>query len=102
MSKQTVRSFRFPAGKGEMPVGPYAEAGVLVETNAGWRVFRPILDGDKCVKCQKCWLICPDGVIDRTGAVYAIDYNFCKGCGLCAYECPRKAIRMVKEGENGE
>lgn len=102
MSKQKVRSFRFPASKARMPVGPYADAGVLVESNAGWRVYRPVLDGEKCVKCQKCWLICPDGVIDRRGAVYTIDYDFCKGCGLCAYECPRQAIRMVKEDGKDE
>ncbi|MFW6113967.1 MAG: 4Fe-4S binding protein, partial [Actinomycetota bacterium] len=23
--------------------------------------------------------------------------DYCKGCGVCAEECPRKAITMVKE-----
>jgi Pyruvate/2-oxoacid:ferredoxin oxidoreductase delta subunit len=26
-----------------------------------------------------------------------IDYDYCKGCGICAQECPAKAIRMVAE-----
>jgi len=26
-----------------------------------------------------------------------IDYDYCKGCGICAQECPAKAIRMVDE-----
>ena len=98
MAKPTVTAFRYPQTKEEMPRGPYARAGVLVETNAGWRVFRPVIDAAKCVKCERCWLICPDGAVDRTGAGYGIDYSFCKGCGLCARECPAQAVAMVKEG----
>ncbi len=26
------------------------------------------------------------------------DYRYCKGCGVCANECPTNAIAMVKEG----
>jgi 2-oxoisovalerate ferredoxin oxidoreductase delta subunit len=25
------------------------------------------------------------------------DYDYCKGCGVCANECPFKAISMVEE-----
>ena len=28
---------------------------------------------------------------------YAIDLDFCKGCGICAAECPCGAIEMVPE-----
>jgi Pyruvate/2-oxoacid:ferredoxin oxidoreductase delta subunit len=28
---------------------------------------------------------------------YEIDYDYCKGCGLCAAECPRGAIEMEPE-----
>lgn len=28
---------------------------------------------------------------------YEIDYDYCKGCGICANECPTKAIEMVPE-----
>jgi Pyruvate/2-oxoacid:ferredoxin oxidoreductase delta subunit len=27
------------------------------------------------------------------------DYEYCKGCGICANECPFAAIKMVREGE---
>lgn len=99
MLKPQIKKFKYPSAKEEMPPGPCVTAGILVENNAGWRTFKPVLDSTRCVKCQTCWLICPDGVIDRTGDVYEIDYNFCKGCGLCAAECPLRAIKMVKEGE---
>ena len=26
-----------------------------------------------------------------------IDYDFCKGCGICEHQCPAKAIKMIKE-----
>jgi Pyruvate/2-oxoacid:ferredoxin oxidoreductase delta subunit len=28
---------------------------------------------------------------------YAIDLDYCKGCGLCAQECPAGAIAMIAE-----
>jgi 2-oxoisovalerate ferredoxin oxidoreductase delta subunit len=28
----------------------------------------------------------------------SIDYDYCKGCGVCAEECPSEAIDMEKEG----
>ncbi len=34
--------------------------------------------------------------MDNAGNVQ-IDYDHCKGCGICAEECPRKAIKMVME-----
>jgi len=27
------------------------------------------------------------------------DFSFCKGCGICANECPTKAIKMKIEQE---
>lgn len=59
-----------------------------------WRVFRPVVDREKCNSCGMCAMYCPDGVIDNS---YEIDLEYCKGCGICANECPKKAIRMVEE-----
>ncbi len=28
---------------------------------------------------------------------YGIDYDFCKGCGICATECPCGAIDMIPQ-----
>ncbi len=102
MNKPKITTFQYPQTQEELPAGPCAAAGILVDVNAGWRTFKPLLDSEKCIKCQKCWLICPDGVIDKSGVVYEVDYDFCKGCGLCAHECPVKAIKMVKEGAANE
>ena len=44
-------------------------------------------------------MICPDGAIDKSKEQIEVDYNFCKGCGICEKECKLKAISMVKEVE---
>lgn len=59
-----------------------------------WRVFKPILNDEKCNKCQICWILCPEACITPE---IQIDMDYCKGCGVCAEECPRKAIVMEKE-----
>ena len=99
MPKPQIVKYKMPESKKEMPLGPSSEAGVIIEPNAGWRVMKPIIDNSKCVMCLRCWLLCPDGVIDREKGTLEIDYNFCKGCGICSHECPQKAITMVKEGK---
>ncbi len=65
----------------------------------GWRTQRPILDKDKCINCHLCWAFCPDAsILSEDGEVKAqIDYDHCKGCGICANECPVDAIKMVSE-----
>ena len=53
-----------------------------------------------CFQCDNCLAVCPDNAvlkIDDTTRAYAIDYDFCKGCGICAAECPCGAIEMVPE-----
>ena len=63
-----------------------------------WRVFRPVVDTVKCVKCGLCWLYCPEVAIEPgDDGRPRILYDYCKGCGICANECPVKAIKMVKE-----
>ena len=71
-----------------------------------WRLQTPVIDHEKCNQkdsCLYCWLYCPDGVISRDFPL-EIDLEFCKGCGVCAEECPRDAITMVdgREPENSE
>jgi pyruvate ferredoxin oxidoreductase delta subunit len=68
-----------------------------------WRILRPVLDPNVCTpakrnipSCFICWLYCPDGVVSRD-IPPKIDLEYCKGCGICAEECPTKAIVMVDE-----
>lgn len=65
-----------------------------------WRSMVPIYDEKKCIQCLVCWIYCPDSsIIIQDGKVVGINYDYCKGCGICASVCPKKvqAIKMEKE-----
>lgn len=65
------------------------------------RVFKPIIDEDKCKRCGICETYCPEGVIVKMDDDFHIDYRYCKGCGICSNECPFDAISMVREKGEG-
>ncbi|MFB6286301.1 MAG: NAD(P)-binding protein [Candidatus Bipolaricaulia bacterium] len=53
-----------------------------------------------CTECDNCFVFCPDLAVLRTGdpeRPYRIDTGYCKGCGICAHECPRGAIELQLE-----
>ena len=84
---------------GKLPVGPHFPNGQLHEISSGMRTFRPVIDAGKCIRCLRCFLVCPDGTIDKSCDPLEIDYDFCKGCGICARSCKPGAITMIKEVE---
>lgn len=60
---------------------------------------RRCLSCGNCFECDNCYAVCPDNAVLKLGPGnrYEINYEYCKGCGLCAEECPCGAIEMVKE-----
>jgi pyruvate ferredoxin oxidoreductase delta subunit len=73
-----------------------------------WRDLKPVIDYGKCIPavknrpaCYLCWLYCPEGVV-KAGIRVEIDLTYCKGCGVCAEECPPRAISMVREEKGHE
>jgi len=64
----------------------------------GWRALRPVWNKEKCTQCMICWMYCPDMAIpQKDGKRLEMDFDFCKGCGICKAECPFGAITMEKE-----
>jgi phenylglyoxylate dehydrogenase delta subunit len=62
-----------------------------------WRSLRPVVIRAKCVKCAVCWLYCPVQCIVEKATWFDVDLATCKGCGICAEECPHNAIVMIEE-----
>jgi 2-oxoacid:acceptor oxidoreductase delta subunit (pyruvate/2-ketoisovalerate family) len=61
-----------------------------------WKTFMPVHDFEKCVGCLTCVMLCPEGTVhlDPNLGKVEFDLSYCKGCGICANECPTKAIAM--------
>jgi len=70
----------------------------LDETNALFEARRCLSCGN-CFECDNCYGVCPDNAVIKLGAGkrFEFNYDYCKGCGLCAAECPCGAIDMVPE-----
>ncbi|OUJ19458.1 Pyruvate:ferredoxin oxidoreductase delta subunit PorD [Methanonatronarchaeum thermophilum] len=76
-----------------------ADPGTTKKYKTGtWRTYKPILDKDACIGCEKCWEYCPDTckieVEHEDDIIFETDLDYCKGCGICAKECPVEAIEM--------
>lgn len=85
--------------------GTILEAGNAHEYKTGsWRSLKPRWIEENCIQCLFCWIFCPDtAVITKDEKMTGFDYDHCKGCGVCAMECPgkkgNKAIVMEEEGK---
>jgi len=90
------------------------EAGIITEAGnaetfktGDWRTYVPEFVAENCIHCMFCWIYCPDSAIevDTSGEkpqMKGIILDHCKGCGICANECPparkgKAALVMVRE-----
>jgi NADPH-dependent glutamate synthase beta subunit-like oxidoreductase len=75
------------------------------EVNLGFPEKKAVGEAERCFGCgicslcENCYTFCPDStVLMKDGEeTVEIDYEFCKGCGLCAHECPSHFIEMIRE-----
>ena len=69
----------------------------LTERNALFEARRCMSCGN-CFECDNCFGVCPDNAVIKLGdGTYEFNLDYCKGCGVCARECPCGAIEMVPE-----
>lgn len=69
-----------------------------LKNTGSWRVMKPVIDIKKCIKCDLCFIYCPEGCIkvDDQG-LPSIVYTYCKGCLICSAVCPVRAINTIRE-----
>ncbi len=72
--------------------------GNLDEESAVFEARRCMSCGN-CFECDNCYGVCPDNSVIKLGPGnrFKFNYDYCKGCGICAAECPCGAIKMVPE-----
>jgi len=95
-----------PAPRAEQAILPVAERVGEVEIESGLSAQQAAKEANRCfacgncLTCDNCWTLCPDSAVLKTdnialdGSFYVFDYDYCKGCGLCATECPSGYILM--------
>jgi Pyruvate/2-oxoacid:ferredoxin oxidoreductase delta subunit len=98
-----------PGERPQESVLPVAERTDTAEIEGGFTATQVYHEATRCFSCgncfacDNCWTLCPDESVLKTrevatdGTHYVFDYDYCKGCGLCAAECPCGFIEMVDE-----
>lgn len=78
----------------------FAEVNRGLDWDAALAEARRCFNCAVCNECELCLILCPDVAIRRRadGHGFEIDLDYCKGCGICAAECPRGAMVMTREG----
>jgi 2-oxoacid:acceptor oxidoreductase delta subunit (pyruvate/2-ketoisovalerate family) len=71
----------------------------FAEVVGGLDVTNALNEARRCMSCGNCFGVCPDNAIVELGPRrrFQTNYDFCKGCSMCAAECPCGAIEKVPE-----
>jgi len=83
----------------KLRIGAIADPGTsVVNLTGGWRTEIPRIEQILCIRCFNCLIYCPESSVhySEKGAI-EFDYDYCKGCGICANECSGHAIYMEME-----
>ena len=82
----------------ELPTGAVLYKSSTEYETGDWGVEKPEIDRNKCTKCVLCHFFCPEGIMTVQDDGYIeVDLRYCKGCGICAEECPAECITMVRK-----
>lgn len=95
-----------PRKRSKAPKGPISRRmNSFEEVNLGFSEEGALEEAGRCFNCgvcnlcDNCYIFCPDAAITRSedDNSNTVNYDYCKGCGICVEECPRDAIVMEEE-----
>ena len=77
----------------------FAEINLKIGASLAIREAERCFNCGLCNQCDNCQLFCPEIAVirDHTRQGRQINYDYCKGCGLCVVECPRNAMTLEEE-----
>lgn len=80
-------------------VHSFTEINLKISADLAMREAKRCFNCGLCNQCDNCRLFCPDLAVLRedTSQGRRINYDYCKGCGICVVECPRNAMVLEEE-----
>ncbi len=79
----------------DLPKGAVATKSSTEYETGDWGIEKPAFEKSKCTKCTLCHFFCPEAAITIGDDEYPeVDERYCKGCGICADECPVNCLTM--------
>jgi 2-oxoacid:acceptor oxidoreductase delta subunit (pyruvate/2-ketoisovalerate family) len=94
------KRLKIPKAKSSRRTGSFEEVNLGFHEEMAVEEARRCFNCGVCNLCDNCYIFCPDVAIHKgkEGELNIIDYDYCKGCGICMEECPRDVIVMEVEG----
>jgi len=77
----------------------FEEIDLKISANVAIKEAERCFNCGLCNQCDNCYLFCPDISIQKDNSPQGrhINYDYCKGCGICVVECPRNAMAFEEE-----
>lgn len=76
--------------------GRLTDAGGITDRAAAVEEANRCFSCGVCFECDNCYNFCPDLAVIRTPGGYQVNLDYCKGCGICATECPSGSLGMTR------